>query len=102
MLSLTREKYQNASIVPIVMLRECLLRMIIDDTSMSLDIAKSLQNTSLAPEGIAAQGEIYERLYNNTPKALEIYNLLLEEHPMSMLAEPVRIRIRKLNTLDKS
>ena len=102
MLSLTREKYQNASIIPIVMLRECLLRMIIDDTSMSLDIAKSLQNTSLAPEGIAAQGEIYERLYNNTPKALEIYNLLLEEHPMSMLAEPVRIRIRKLNTLDKS
>ena len=54
MLSLTREKYQNASIVPIVMLRECLLRMIIDDTSMSLDIAKSLQNTSLAPEGITA------------------------------------------------
>ena len=102
MLSLTREKYQNASIIPIVMLRECLLRMIIDDTNMSLDIAKSLQNTSLAPEGIAAQGEIYERLYNNTPKALEIYNLLLEEHPMSMLAEPVRIRIRKLNTLDKS
>lgn len=101
-LSLTREKYQNASIIPIVMLRECLLRMIIDDTNMSLDIAKSLQNTSLAPEGIAAQGEIYERLYNNTPKALEIYNLLLEEHPMSMLAEPVRIRIRKLNTLDKS
>ena len=102
MLSLTREKYQNASIIPIVMLRECLLRMIIDDTNISLDIAKSLQNTSLAPEGIAAQGEIYERLYNNTPKALEIYNLLLEEHPMSMLAEPVRIRIRKLNTLDKS
>jgi len=102
MLSLIREKYQNASIVPIVMLRECLLRMTIDDTSISLDIAKSLQNTSLAPEGIAAQGEIYERLYNNTPKALEIYNLLLEEHPMSMLAEPVRIRIRKLNTLDKS
>ena len=101
-LSLTREKYQNASIIPIVMLRECLLRMIIDDTNMSLDIAKSLQNTSLGPEGIAAQGEIYERLYNNTPKALEIYNLLLEEHPMSMLAEPVRIRIRKLNTLDKS
>ena len=101
-LSLTREKYQNASIIPIVMLRECLLRMIIDDTNISLDIAKSLQNTSLAPEGIAAQGEIYERLYNNTPKALEIYNLLLEEHPMSMLAEPVRIRIRKLNTLDKS
>ena len=38
------------------MLRECLLRMIIDDTSISLSIAKSLQQTSLAPEGITAQG----------------------------------------------
>jgi hypothetical protein len=76
--------------------------MVIDDASISLNIAKLLQKTSLAPEGVTAQGEIYEKAYNDTEKAMEMYNLLLEEYPMSMLAEPVRIRIRKLNTIDKS
>ena len=102
MLSFVREKYPNTSIIPTAMLRECLLRMIIDDASISLNIAKLLQETSLAPEGITAQGEIYEKSYNDIGKAMEMYNLLLEEYPMSMLAEPVRIRIRKLNTIDKS
>ena len=102
MLSFLREKYPNTSIIPTAMLRECLLRMVIDDASISLNIAKLLQKTSLAPEGVAAQGEIYEKAYNDTEKAMEMYNLLLEEYPMSMLAEPVRIRIRKLNTIDKS
>ena len=83
------------------MLRECLLRMTIDDTSISLSIAKSLQQTSLAPEGITAQGEIYEKIYKDTDKAIEMYNLLLEEFPMSMLAEPVRIRIRQLSSVKK-
>ena len=102
MLSFVREKYPNTSIIPTAMLRECLLRMIIDDASISLNIAKLLQETSLAPEGITAQGEIYEKSYNDIGKAMEMYNLLLEEYPMSMLAEPVRIKIRKLNTIDKS
>ena len=102
MLSFVREKYPNTSIIPTAMLRECLLRMVIDDASISLNIAKLLQKTSLAPEGVTAQGEIYEKAYNDTEKAMEMYNLLLEEYPMSMLAEPVRIRIRKLNTIDKS
>jgi len=102
MLSFLRNTYANASIIPTAMLRECLLRMAIDDVSISLNIAKSLQNTSLAAEGIAAQGEIYEKSYKDTVKAIEMYNLLIEEHPMSMLAEPVRIRIRKLNAVNKS
>ena len=33
---------------------------------------------------------------------MKMYNLLLEEYPMSMLAEPVRMRIRKLNSVEKS
>lgn len=102
MLSFLRNKYPNASIIPIAMLRECLLRMVVDDVSISLNIAKSLQNTSLAAEGIATQGEIYEKSYKDTKKAIEMYNLLIENYPMSMLAEPVRIRIRKLNTINKS
>ena len=102
MLSYLRNKYPNASIVPIAILRECLLRMVVDDASISLNIAKLLQNTSLAAEGIAAQGEIYEKSFKNTKKAIEMYNLLIEDYPTSMLAEPVRIRIRKLITINKS
>ena len=102
MLSFLRNKYPNASIIPTAMLRECLLRMVVDDVSISLNIAKSLQNTSLAAEGIATQGEIYEKSYKDTKKAIEMYNLLIEDYPMSMLAEPVRIRIRQLNNVNKS
>ena len=102
MLSFIRENYPNSSIIPIAMLRECLLRIIIDETSISLSIAKLLQQTPLAPEGITTQGEIYEKTYKDTEKAIEMYNLLLEEYPMSMLAEPVRMRIRKLNSVEKS
>jgi tetratricopeptide (TPR) repeat protein len=102
MLSLLRKKYPNASIIPTAMLRECLLRLVVDDVSISLNIAKSLQNTFLAAEGIATQGEIYEKSFKDTEKAIEMYNLLIEDYPMSMLAEPVRIRIRKLNNANKS
>ena len=38
----------------------------------------------------------------NYEKAIEMYNLLIEDYPTSMLAEPVRIRIRKLITINKS
>ena len=102
MLAFIRENYPNSSIIPIAMLRECLLRIIIDETSISLSIAQLLQQTPLAPEGITTQGEIYEKTYKDTEKAIEMYNLLLEEYPMSMLAEPVRMRIRKLNSVEKS
>lgn len=102
MLSFIRETYPNTSITPTVMLRECLLRMATNDIILSLNIAKLLEETSLAPEGITAQGEIYEKVYKDAEKAIDLYNLLLEEYPMSMLAEPVRIRIRKLNRIEKS
>ena len=46
--------------------------------------------------------ETYEKIYKDTDKAIEMYNLLLEEFPMSMLAEPVRIRIRQLSGVKKS
>jgi hypothetical protein len=84
------------------MLRECLLRALLEDVSISLNIAQLLQETPFAPQGITIQGEINEQFYGDIDKAMKFYNNLLESYPMSMLAEPVRMRMRQLKNVVES
>ena len=56
----------------------------------------------VAPQGITIQGEIYEQFNGDIDKAMKFYNNLLESYPMSMLAEPVRIRMRQLKNVVES
>ena len=86
MLAFIRENYPDVSILPTVMLRECLLRSLLEDVSISLNIAQLLQETPFAPQGITIQGEINEQFYGDIDKAMKFYNNLLESYPMSMLA----------------
>jgi len=102
MLAFIRENYPDVSILPTVMLRECLLRSLLEDVSISLNIAQLLQETPFAPQGITIQGEIYEQFNGDIDKAMKFYNNLLESYPMSMLAEPVRIRMRQLKNVVES
>ena len=102
MLAFIRENYPDVSILPIVMLRECLLRSLLEDVSISLNIAQLLQETPFAPQGITIQGEINEQFYGDIDKAMKFYNNLLEAYPMSMLAEPVRMRMRQLKNVVES
>ena len=102
MLAFIRENYPDASILPTVMLRECLLRLLLEDVSISLNIAQLLEKTIFAPQGITIQGEINEQFFGDIDNAMKFYNNLLESYPMSMLAEPVRMRMRQLKTTEES
>ena len=102
MLAFIRENYPDVSILPIVMLRECLLRLLLEDVSISLNIAQLLEKTIFAPQGITIQGEINEQFFGDIDNAMKFYNNLLESYPMSMLAEPVRMRMRQLKTTEES
>ena len=102
MLAFIRENYPDVSILPTVMLRECLLRLSLEDVSISLNIAQLLEKTIFAPQGITIQGEINEQFFGDIDNAMKFYNNLLESYPMSMLAEPVRMRMRKLKTTGES
>ena len=50
MLAFIRENYPDVSILPTVMLRECLLRLLLEDVSISLNIAQLLEKTIFAPQ----------------------------------------------------
>ena len=102
MLAFIRENYPDVSILPIVMLRECLLRILLEDVNISLNITQLLQETQFAPQGITIQGEINEQFFGDIDKAMKFYNNLLESYPMSMLAEPVRMRMRQLKNMLES
>ena len=102
MLAFIRENYPDVSILPTVMLRECLLRLLLEDVSISLNIAQLLEKTIFAPQGITIQGEINEQFFGDIDNAMKFYNNLLESYPMSMLAEPVRMRMRQLKTTEES
>ena len=102
MLAFIRENYPDVSILPTVMLRECLLRLLLEDVSISLNIAQLLEKTIFAPQGITIQGEINEQFFGDIDNAMKFYNNLLESYPMSMLAEPVRMRMRQLKPTEES
>ena len=78
------------------------VKVIVEDVSISLNIAQLLQETPFAPQGITIQGEINEQFYGDIDKAMKFYNNLLETYPMSMLAEPVRMRMRQLKNIVES
>ena len=102
MLAFIRENYPDVSILPTVMLRECLLRLLLEDVNISLNISQLLEKTIFAPQGITIQGEINEQFFGDIDNAMKFYNNLLESYPMSMLAEPVRMRMRQLKTTEES
>ena len=102
MLAFIRENYPDVSILPTVMLRECLLRLLLEDVSISLNIAQLLEKTIFASQGITIQGEINEQFFGDIDEAMKFYNNLLESYPMSMLAEPVRMRMRQLKNTEES
>ncbi len=102
MLAFIRENYPEVSILPTVMLRECLLRLSLGDVNISLNIAQLLEKTIYASQGITIQGEINEQFFGDINEAMKFYNNLLESYPMSMLAEPVRMRMRQLKNTEES
>ncbi|GIS70624.1 MAG: hypothetical protein CM1200mP10_02010 [Candidatus Neomarinimicrobiota bacterium] len=58
-----------------------LLRFLLEDVSISLNIAQLLEKTIFAPQGITIQGEINEQFFGDIDNAMKFYNNLLESYP---------------------
>ena len=69
-----------------------------DEALMQL---KSIETSIYADRGIIMAGQIYEQVYNDIPKAMEYYMLILNEHSDSVYSEPIRYHIRKLKNIKK-
>lgn len=101
-LTFIRENYPQASITPLATLREALLRLNSGDISIALETALALIDTELKDMGITLAGEIAEHFLQDNEMALNYYNRLLRECSYSLLAEPVRLHIRKLSGQQES
>lgn len=73
------------------------LEVLLGEYDVAVSTFLSLQDSPLGDRASIMIGEIYDRHLNNKQEAVEWYLLVLEDHPTSMLAEPVRYRIREIN-----
>ena len=97
-----REQYPNASILSQAILREALIRKTLNQIPEALLLAEKLTQTQDGDIGWVLYGEILEKSKNEPKKALDYYYRVLEEFPASLLCEPVRFHVRKLNEKLKS
>lgn len=91
-----RTEFEGTTIVPLSTLREALIRLLFHQSTHTLDLAEQLTKTELADVGYTLQGTVIEQAMNNHKLALDFYQVVLEDYPLSLLAEPVRHHIRIL------
>jgi hypothetical protein len=77
-------------------------RTVPTQTSSALSLAEKLTQTPDADIGWVLYAEILEKSENNPKKALGFYHKFLEDLPSSLLYEPVRFHVRKLQDQLKS
>ena len=66
-------------------------------TSLALNLAEKLKQTTNADIGCILYAEIIETSGGDLGKALELYHKFLEDYPSSLLYEPVRFHARNLH-----
>lgn len=86
-----------SAVAPLATLREALIHYRLKDYDIALELALSLQNSTLADRGIILAGQIYETKFLNKEKALEQYMIILDSYSNSVFSEPIRYHIRILH-----
>lgn len=71
--------------------------LLLGNHDQAISTFSGLQHSPLGDRASVMVGEIYDRYLNNKEEAIRWYLSVLEEHPTSMLAEPVRYRIREIH-----
>ncbi|OUW80230.1 MAG: hypothetical protein CBD77_00870 [bacterium TMED217] len=92
---------KNIDLIPMVSLRRSIILMRLKKFDEALMQLKSIETSIYADRGIIMAGQIYEQVYNDIPKAMEYYMLILNEHSDSVYSEPIRYHIRKLKNIEK-
>ncbi len=90
-----RQSYPSTNLGHYLLLRESLIRLQLEDYSSVFSLTSQLKDTEFYDKGIVLTGQIHEG-FQDKEKALEFYFTLLEDHPESLLSEPVRLHVRSL------
>ena len=88
-------------LTPLISLRRAIVLMRLKNFEEALNQVQSIENTIFADRGIIMSGQIYEKIYNDIPKAMEYYMRILNEYSESIYSEPIRYHIRKLKDIEK-
>lgn len=90
-------EFPNASITPHAVFREAIIRFSLQEPERALELTEQLIETDFSSHALVLKGEIFERIFNDPKSALTHYHSLLESHPSSLFAEPIRRHVREIN-----
>ncbi len=90
------ELYRDAPISDEAIYRHAEIDLLLGNHESAVSTFAFLKGSPLGDRATVMIGEIYERYLEDKEEAIRWYYAVLEEHPGSMLAEPVRYRIREI------
>ena len=97
-----RFNHSDAMIYPIATLRLAVLSIDLMQYEKSIQYALAMENTNLKDKGLTLAAEIEENYLGDNESALKYYYRVLSECSTSLLADPVRIHVRKISKLRES
>ena len=96
-LEMIRLNYSDSLIYPIVTLRLAFISIDLMQYEKSIKYALAIEETSLKDKGLTLAAEIEENYLSNNENALKYYHRVLSECSSSLLADPVRLHVRKIS-----
>lgn len=92
-----RLNHSDAMVYPIATLRLAFLSIDLMQYEKSIQYALAMEETNLKDRGLTLAAEIEESYLGNKESALRYYYRVLAECSMSLLADPVRLHVRKIS-----
>ena len=92
-----RINHSDSMIYPIITLRMALLSIDLMQFEKSIIYALAMEDTNLKDVGLTLAAEVEESYLKNTDNALRYYYRVLAECSGSLLADPVRLHLRKIS-----
>ena len=92
-----RINHSDSMIYPITTLRMALLSIDLMQFEKSIIYALAMEDTNLKDVGLTLAAEVEESYLKNTENALRYYYRVLAECSGSLLADPVRLHLRKIS-----
>ena len=96
-LEMIRLNYSDSLIYPIVTLRLAFISIDLMQYKKSIQYALAIEETSLKDRGLTLAAEIEENYLSNNENALKYYHRVLSECSSSLLADPVRLHVRRIS-----
>jgi len=90
-------RFPESPIADEAMYRKAKIDVMLGDYVNAISAFTSLQSSPWGDRATIMIGEIYDRYINNKEEAIEWYLTVLEDYSSSLLAEPIRHRIREIS-----